>query len=190
MNAAEKLFITRGVRAATMEAIAREAGYSRMAIYRQFPTRRDLIGAMVQRTTQRHIASMIERIPDDAGPLDLMMESLVIVATELVQDPLIMTIDEQSSDGTVASFIANDPALTQLTAAAIDSIITPGDSPFRPGLHPHDLAQFIVSTALAMLLGAIPGIREPAVARRYVETFILPAIVSSPPPPGRVFPDT
>jgi hypothetical protein len=60
---------------------------------------------------------------------------------------------------------------------------------FRSGLHPHDLAQFIIATALSMLLEVIPGTTEPTVARRYVETFVLPAIINSPPPPERVFPD-
>lgn len=188
MDAAEKLFTTQGVRATTMEMIAGEAGYSRIAIYRQFPTRSDLVSAMVQRTTQRHMAAITERIPAGASPLDMLVESLVIVATELAQDPLIMTIDEQSPDGTVASFIANDPALTHLVELTIGSMVAADDNPFRPGLHPHDLAQFFISTALAMLLGAIPGIDDPTVARSYIETFVLPAIVTTPPEPTRVFP--
>ena len=189
MDAAEHLFITRGYRASTMELIAHEAGYSRTAIYRQFANRRHLLEAMVQRTTQRYISSM--QLPDRVGPVDLMVEGLIIVATELVHDPLLKTIAEQSPDGTVASLIAKDAGLTQLVQSTIETMIAEDTAAqFRSGLHPHDLAQFIIATALSLLLEIIPGITNPAIARRYIETFVLPAIVVHPPPPERVFPDT
>ncbi len=59
---------------------------------------------------------------------------------------------------------------------------------FRPGLQPYDVAQFIIATALSLLLQTVPGTNDPDVARRYLETFILPAIVADPPPATRVFP--
>ncbi|WP_235683007.1 TetR/AcrR family transcriptional regulator [Mycolicibacterium alvei] len=187
MDAAEYLFVTRGYRASTMEVIAHEAGYSRTAIYRQFTNRDDLIAAIVQRTTQRHMGSILPRIPDGAGPIALLVESLVIVATELVSDPLLNTIADQTPEGTIASLIAGDSDLTELVTTTIEGIIAEDAGQFRSGLDPHDLAQFIIATALGFLVRAVPGITEPDAARRYIETFVLPAIVKKPPPPCRVF---
>lgn len=187
MDAAEHLFVTRGYRASTMEVIAHEAGYSRTAIYRQFANRNELIAAMVQRTTQRHMASILTRIPENAGPVDLLVESLVIVATELVSDPLLNTIADQTSEGTIASLIAGDSDLTELVQTTIEAMIADDAGQFRPGLHAHDLAQFVIATALGFLVKAVPVRNDPAVARGYIETFILPAIVKKPPPPRRVF---
>ncbi|WP_238390556.1 MULTISPECIES: TetR/AcrR family transcriptional regulator [unclassified Mycolicibacterium] len=188
MDAAEHLFITRGYRASTMEVIAHQAGYSRTAIYRQFANRNELITAIVQRATQRHMASILSRIPEDAGPVDLLVESLVIVATELVSDPLLNTIADQTPDGTIASLIANDAELTELVKSTIDVVIADNATQFRPGLQPHDLAQFIIATALSFLVKTVPDVTDPEVARSYIETFVLPAIVQHPPPPRRVFP--
>ncbi|WP_029106772.1 TetR/AcrR family transcriptional regulator [Mycobacterium sp. URHD0025] len=188
MDAAEHLFTTRGHRASTMEVIAHEAGYSRTAIYRQFANRNELIAAMVQRTTQRHMASILTRMPEGARPIDLLVESMVIVATELVADPLLNTIADQTPDGTIASLIAKDTDLTDLVTATVEGIIADDATQFRPGLHPNDLAQFIIATALSFLVKAVPVRNDPAVARGYIETFILPAIVRKPPPPRQVFP--
>lgn len=187
MDAAEHLFVTRGYRASSMEVIAREAGYSRTAIYRQFANRDELIGAMVQRTTQRHMASILTRIPEGAGPLELLVESLVIVATELVADPLLNTIADQTTDGTIASLIANDSALAGLVTATAETMLADDAAQFRPGLHPNDLAQFIIATSLSFLLKTVPGATDPDLARGYIETFVLPAIARQPPPPRRVF---
>lgn len=188
MDAAEHLFINRGYRTSTMEVIAHEAGYSRTAIYRQFANRNELIAAMVQRTTQRHMASILTRIPEGAGPIDLLVESMVIVATELVADPLLNTIADQTPDGTIASLIAKDSDLTDLVTTTIEAMIADDAGQFRPGVHPHDLAQFVIATALSFLVNAVPVRNDPAVARAYIETFILPAIVQQPPAPRRVFP--
>ncbi|OCB54191.1 TetR family transcriptional regulator [Mycobacterium vulneris] len=187
MDAAEHLFVTRGYRASTMEVIAHEAGYSRTAIYRQFANRNELIAAMVQRTTQRHMSSILTRIPEGAGPIDLLVESLVIVATELVSDPLLNTIADQTTDGTIASLIANDSDLTELVQTTVEAMIADDAGQFRTGLHAHDLAQFIIATALGFLVRAVP-VADPDVARSYIQTFILPAVVKKPPPPRRVFP--
>jgi AcrR family transcriptional regulator len=188
MDAAERLFVGRGYRDSTMQDIAGEAGYSRRAIYRHFPTRRHLLEAMVQRTTQRYISTIPQRVPDGTDLAYLMIEGLVIVATELTQDPLLRTIAEQTPDGTVASLIANDSSLTQLVHSTFEAMAAgETDTPLRPGVHPHDLAQFVIATALALLLGIVPGVGDPVVARAYLCTFVLPAIVDNPPQPCRVF---
>jgi AcrR family transcriptional regulator len=188
LDAAERLFATRGHRASTMEMIAREAGYSRGSIYRHFPTREHLVEALVQRTTQRHMAGIIERVPEGAGPVELLVESMVIVATELINDPLLRTISDQTDDRTVAHMLANNTGLAQMVEAAMEQMLKHDESAqFRRDLRPKDFAQFLISTNITMLLGVIPGIENPETARRYIDTFVLPALVAHPPKPRAVF---
>ncbi|RUP29527.1 MAG: TetR/AcrR family transcriptional regulator [Mycolicibacterium sp.] len=190
LDAAEQFFIDGGSGSFTMEVIAAEAGYSRSAIYRQFATRKELITALVQRTTQRHMLAMLQQVAADATPVDLLIDSLVIVATQLVHDPLLQTIAAQTPDGAVATLIANDGSLNRTVQSMVEGMLANGTAgQFRPGLHPHDLAQFLISTALSLLLDVVPGSSDPTVARNYLETFVLPAIVDSPPPATRVFPE-
>ena len=171
-----------------MEIVARQAGYSRSATYTLFSTRRELVAALVQRTTQRTVASMLQALPDDAGMIAIIVESMVIVATRLIDDPLMKTIAAQTPDGTIVSLIAEDDGLTTLAESAIAAMITSEQAAaLRPGLHPHDVAQFIIATALSMLLHVVPGSDDPTTARRYIETFVLPAILANPPPALHVF---
>jgi AcrR family transcriptional regulator len=190
LDAAERLFISAGYRASSMELIAREAGYSRGSIYRHFPTRDSLVEALIQRITQRHMGNILERLPADAGPLDILVESTVIVATELVHDPLLKTISDQSDEGIVGHMLANNATLVQMVESVIeDMLASDGGDQFRRDLRPKDLAQFFISTSISMLLGVIPGSEEPETARRYIDVFVLPAILKHPPRPRSVFPD-
>lgn len=190
LDAAERLFISPGYRASSMELVAREAGYSRGSIYRHFPTRDSLVEALIQRITQRHMGNILERLPADAGPLDILVESTVIVATELVHDPLLKTISDQSDEGIVGHMLANNATLVQMVESVIeDMLASDGGDQFRRDLRPKDLAQFFISTSISMLLGVIPGSEEPETARRYIDVFVLPAILEHPPRPRSVFPD-
>lgn len=188
MDAAERSFELRGYRASTMEVIAAEAGYSRAGMYRQFPTRRDLVEALVERATLRRAADFAARLGDGAGLVDMIVGSLVLVGTELVHDPLIRLIDEQSDDGTVAHIIANDASLTSTVTVLIEPYLgDTGAAILREGLRSADVAQFLISTSVSILMKTIPQIEDPAVARRYIEVFVLPAILRDPPPPRPVF---
>jgi hypothetical protein len=64
-----------------------------------------------------------------------------------------------------------------------------GGNQFRRALRPKDLAQFFISTSISMLLGVIPGTEDPQTVRRYIDVFVLPAIVARPPKARAVFPD-
>ena len=187
MDAAERCILARGFHASTMELIAREAGYSRAAMYRHFPNRQRLLEELVARKTRGHQREILARLPEGASLADMLVESLVIVATELVDDPLLQTLSEQTEDGTIAQLIVADRSLTELITLLVDALDADRDG-LRDGLHPKDLAQFLVTTALTLLMGVIPGSRDPETTRRYLRTFLLPALLSDPPHPVRVFP--
>lgn len=189
MDAAERSILARGFQASTMELIAREAGYSRAAMYRHFPNRQRLLEELVARKTRLHQQDIVARLPDGASLPDMLVESLVIVATELVDDPLLQTLSEQTEDGTIAELIAQDRSLAEMVTALVDALDADRDA-LRGGLDSTDLGQFLVTTAMALLMGVIPGSRDPGTTRRYLRTFVLPVLLRDPPDPVRVFPSS
>lgn len=187
MDAAERSILARGFQASTMAIIAQEAGYSRAALYQQFPNRQQLLKALVRRRTDAHQATIMARLPEDADIPTLLVESLVIVATELIHDPLLATMSEQTDDGNMAHLIATSTGLPGHIEQLVEAVTAHTDDVFRPGLRPSDIATFLMTTSLTLLLGVVPGSDDPDTVRRYLRTFVLPAIAVDPPPPGAVF---
>jgi hypothetical protein len=112
----------------------------------------------------------------------------VIVATELIDDPLLETISDQSDERTVGYMLANNTSLVQMVEPVMEEMLaSDGGEQFRAGLRPKDLAQFFISTSISMLLGVIPGSDDPETVRRYIDVFVLPAVVAHPPHPRAVF---
>lgn len=179
LDAAERLFVSRGYRATTIEVIAREAGYSRGSVYRHFPTREALVEALMQRTTQRHMLGILSRLPEDAAPLDTIVESLVIVASELNRDPLVRAISDPADERTVAVMLANNSELHRIVESWMSAYLRADEGKtLRPGLRSKDLARFLIATAMSLLLGVVPGADDPETVRRYLTVFFLPAIAA------------
>jgi len=51
LDTAEQLFYARGIRAVGMDELVRVTGLSKMSVYRLFPTKDDLVGAYLRRTS-------------------------------------------------------------------------------------------------------------------------------------------
>ncbi|MEB3022571.1 TetR/AcrR family transcriptional regulator [[Mycobacterium] crassicus] len=187
LRAAERSFARRGYRASTMQVIAREAGYTRAVIYRHFATRGELLDALVVRVAGRRMAEIATRLEPPHRPGALVTEALVIVATEVGQDPLLRVISEHTDDGNVAALIARSATLSAVLAGHFEIAFQQAGNHLRDGLRPGDAARFVLSTALGLLLGLIPGVHDAEQVRRYVRVFVLPALLADPPPAGPVF---
>lgn len=182
LDAAERSFVERGYRGSTMQAIAREAGYTRAVIYRHFATRDELLDALVVRVALRKMAAIATRLDKAAGPSIVVVESLVIVATEVAQDPLLGVISERTDDGNVADLIARSANLSEVLASLFEAEFSEADGYLRAGVRPADAARFVLAVALGLLLRLVPGADDAEQVRRYVTVFVLPALAADPPP--------
>lgn len=187
LDAAERSFRRLGYQASTMQAIAQEAGYTRGVIYRHFSSRDELLDALVVRVAGRKIAEIVARLQSATDPGDLVTESLVIVATEVGQDPLLRVISEHTEEGNVAALIAGSATLSEMITGQFEIGFVDAGHYLRARLRPGDAAGFVLSVALGLLLGLIPGVDDADQVRRYVRVFVLPALVADPPPAGPVF---
>ncbi|ORA60797.1 helix-turn-helix domain-containing protein [Mycobacteroides franklinii] len=187
LDAAERLFIARGYGASTMDAIAREAGYSRAVVYRHFRNRDDLMDALVVRATMSEISKMIGRLMALNNLAEIIPESLVIVSVEVGANPLLRVLADRDDHGTVASLIVNAPNLIDLLTAMYAGVFSTRMTEVRQGVRPEDAARYVLSVALSLLLGLIPGTDNPEQVRRYVRVFVLPTLLANPPEPEAVF---
>lgn len=170
-----------------MEAIAREAGYSRAVVYRHFRNRDELIDALAVRAALAQLSGMTGRLLGCADLGETITEALAIVAIEVGRNPLLRILAERDRDGSVATLIVNAPRLRDLLISLFTGTVgsRPGD--IRPGLAPQDAAGYLLFVALGLLLGLIPGVDDPDQVKRYVRTFVLPSLLSNPPAPEPVF---
>jgi len=166
--------------------IADRAGVSRAVMYRHFSGRDELVEAVAAAVMDRSVAHLVERLTPMDDVAELIAESLVFVATEVAKDPVLEVLASGTEYG-VASLLANSDALGAKVSGLYEQLFALFSAQLRPGLQPGDAGRYVLSVALALLMRAIPGSDDMHTVRRYVQTFVLPAIVTDPPDPSGVF---
>lgn len=87
MDAAEEMFCTQGVAAATLEKIARQAGVTRGAVYWYFKDKTDLLRALRERSlTPQHILIRTAAEQGHDDPLGLLQDAAEAMLTAFEQD--------------------------------------------------------------------------------------------------------
>jgi hypothetical protein len=117
----------------------------------------------------------------------LLVESFVMLMTELARDPLYATFAERNEADNVATLLANAAPYVTFAESVIDDMTKNSEAFLREGIRTVDVAKFLVVSALNFLVGIVPGADDPEQVRRYVTVFVLPAIMADPPRPCAVF---
>jgi AcrR family transcriptional regulator len=84
LDAALRLIIERGYTAASMEAIAREANIAKPRVYTAYPTRGELLHALLQREETRIIGALASAMPPLNGDIGF-EPTLIAAATNLFE---------------------------------------------------------------------------------------------------------
>ncbi|MFI1918140.1 TetR/AcrR family transcriptional regulator [Nocardia sp. NPDC020380] len=187
LAAAERCFLTHGMNV-KMDQVAREAGVSRPLLYRHFSGRDELIVGVAGEVMDRYVSTLVGELAPVSDVGELITESLVFVSTVVGKDPVLNLLGESAESGIgVAGLLSNSPELLGRITAMYETVFHLLGEHMRPGLEPGDVARYVLSMALALLMKAVPQADDPDAVRRYVRVFVLPAILASPPPAGPVF---
>jgi TetR/AcrR family transcriptional repressor of mexJK operon len=108
LDVAAHLFMLRGFRATSMDDIAREAGMSKLTLYRRFKDKSALFTAVIERKCQEFIPDEIFDIPDH----ETAQESLLRIGKAFFQ--LLLTEDAISMERMMAAEASENQALTNL----------------------------------------------------------------------------
>lgn len=161
-----------GAPAATMEAIAAEAGVTRATIYREFSSRSSMLGAVTAHRFERFCHRFFARISPDttlAEKLEMYFLASVMIALrnpvtqELVRGSLLFTVP-----GRPLHVIASRVWRGSLALAR-------KDEPNLDTLDDEDIVQWILVSQVTICRLALDTKMPLPRLRRYVRRFVLPA---------------
>jgi AcrR family transcriptional regulator len=89
LSAAWELFAARGFGRTSMRDLAAEAGVSTATIYVHFPTKQELLRALVQQRWEQALASMVAGAVEIGDPLERLLFALTALNGAIAADPLL-----------------------------------------------------------------------------------------------------
>ena len=185
LDAAEACFAEKGIEATTVADIAEEAGLSRSLVYRHFGGRDEIVVACLDRSGRRLLTAASTAYLGASTAAELLSNLLVEVVWLARTDP-VLTASFGGADRDVASGIlsASDLFISDADQfeAALREVAPHILGEFREGLSYADAVDFI--RAIGVMLVNQPPVRFPTrdALRRWVENFVLPAVIADPPP--------
>nr|WP_246023325.1 TetR/AcrR family transcriptional regulator [Nocardia yunnanensis] len=107
LDAAGERFRQWGIQRSTMEDVARQAGVSRITVYRRFATKEDLVEHVVLREFRRYFDTFLLDIATAATPAERVVAGFVSSLRTLRGNPLIGTLITAEPDHVVSSLIGD-----------------------------------------------------------------------------------
>jgi AcrR family transcriptional regulator len=187
LDATKAIVDERGFHAASIEAVAREAGITRPVVYGHFGDLDGLLEALVERESARALAGLAEILPPvdpaEGDPRDALVAALDGYLRAVEADPPTWRLVLMPSEGAPASLREHIDRGRDAVVAHLADVVRPGLAPGReppdPELAARGLSAFADELARRLLTDpeSYPRARLLAFAR-----WILDSIVAPPEP--------
>jgi TetR/AcrR family transcriptional regulator, mexCD-oprJ operon repressor len=167
LDAAERLLRRRSQ--ASIAGVAKEAGVSRVTVYAHFPTREELVEAVVARATRAAHESIEEARPEEGDPIEALERVITVAWDELErQEAIRQAAAEELSAAAVHR-------AHQSAAATVRKLVERGR---KAGAFRKDLpVEWLVASCFALLHTAADEVRagriKPDAARLAVKTSVV-----------------
>jgi AcrR family transcriptional regulator len=168
-----------GLKRSTVEDVAKRAGLARITIYRRFPTKNDLMGAVIVREAQRAFAEIDAAVSRVSGTEERIVEGFVVTLRIARHHPLLLRLLSTEPETVLPYFtLHGGPVLAAARTYLADHIRRAQRLGDVPPFDPEPVAEMLVRVAQSFLLtpeSVIPldsDRRVRAFARRYLAPLI------------------
>jgi AcrR family transcriptional regulator len=179
LDAALEQFELFGLRRSTVEDVARRAGLARVTIYRRFPTKNELVVAVIVREARRAFAEIDAAVSRVSGTEERIVEGFVVTLSIARHHPLLRRLLATEPEVVLPYFtLQGGPVLAAARTYLADHIRRIQRSGDAPRFDPEPVAEMLVRVAQSFLLtpeSVIPldnDRKVRAFARRYLAPVI------------------
>jgi AcrR family transcriptional regulator len=181
LDAALEELLAYGLRRAAMEDIARRAGVARITIYRRFPTKDDLVRAVLLREGRR-VFDQVDAVVAGLGDLeDQITEGFAAILAATRAHPLLQRLLVTEADQTIASLTTHGGPVV---AFGREYLVGHLEAARRAGrlaaVDVRAVAEILVRLTLSFLLTPESAIalHTPDDARAFARRFLVPALTA------------
>jgi len=187
LDAAEACFARFGVGKTTVEDVANEARVSRATVYRYFDGRDALMLGVLLRDAERFLERLQSTVASGTSFADSIVDGIMFTVEVVQADTNLSLLFSPEAVGYTESVAGASAALFGLTGEFLRPYFEAAraSGQLRPRLDLDEAAEWILRAVMSLLTVRGPRTRTAAEQRRFLLTFVVPALAADPPPPPR-----
>ena len=153
LAAARATYLKSGVENTGMRDIAAAAGVARSTLYRYFPTRDEVLVAVIQGDMVAMAARMQRRLARFTGAADHIVEGLVLAIEEIPKHPLLNQVFAGENSSRARRVVWSSPAIVELGNQLMQDVIGPAlaGGKLNKRVKPEVLVEWVYRTLLSFL---------------------------------------
>jgi len=180
LDAAQMCFSSYGFQKTSMEDIAREAGVSRGSIYRHFPDKESLYGAVAADQARRYIEELRRRTAPLGSLTDQLVEAADLTVAFLQDNPLNAAMQRTDPDAFIHLLTTDSHDLLSMGVEAviplIEAAVERGE--VRPDLDVRRAAEWMTRIVFSLIV--TPAVTfdrdDPAQRQQFIRDFLVPGL--------------
>lgn len=184
IDAAEACFHRYGVMKTTVEDVAATAKVSRATVYRYFDGRDAIILGVLMREAGRFLGRLQDKLAAQPDLETAVVTGVIFTIKAVRSDENLALLFAPEAAGVTGSVAGASQALFEVTAEFLRPLFHAAQESgqLRAGVDLDDAAEWTLRTILSFLTVAGPRQRSSADQYRYLQTFLVPALVAEPSP--------
>lgn len=125
LAAARRCYLERGIADTGMKEVALEAGVARSTLYRYFPSRDEVLVAVVMREMIAVNAVIMDKLADYSEPADIIVEGLILALGEIPRRPILNAVFVSAEDSRARRIVWSSNLIVEFGEQLLEHVIQP-----------------------------------------------------------------
>ncbi len=125
LAAARECYLEDGISQTGMREVAAAAGVARSTLYRYFPSRDDVLVAVIKQEMQAANIAIQDKLARFAEPADVIVEGLLLALREIPRRPLLYAVFASDEDARARRVVWNSELIVDFGEQLMDNVIQP-----------------------------------------------------------------
>jgi TetR/AcrR family transcriptional regulator len=178
LEAAGRCIARRGSVRIAMTEVAEEAGVTRSTLYRYFPTRNELVTALLLSRAEGFVSASVAALPDPASA-HASLTTMILHAVQSVRgNPITDALFSSESEGQVLAIELESEAIYEIARRHYGPVLArwQAEGQLQPDIDIPTTIRWII--AVSLLLLSMPWrTMSPAERRRFVDAYVVRALL-------------
>ena len=125
LAAARECYLEDGISQTGMREVAAAAGVARSTLYRYFPSRDDVLVAVIKQEMQAANIAIQDKLTRFAEPADVIVEGLLLALREIPRRPLLYAVFASDEDARARRVVCSSELIVDFGEQLMDNVIQP-----------------------------------------------------------------